>query len=189
MRQVLTCFAAGLAAIAAPPATAAVAASSESGFVSHNEAVVAATTAEVWAAMLKPAGWWNGEHTYSGNAANLALDPVAGGCFCEVIPSSAGGPAGQVEHMRVIYLAPNSALRLTGGLGPLQSEAVTAVLTMAIEPSGDGSRITWDYVVGGYMRASMTELAPVVDRVVGEQLSRLAASLAKRQPAAGATGF
>ena len=56
MRQVLTCFAAGLAAIAAPPATAAVAASSESGFVSHNEAVVAATTAEVWAAMLKPAG-------------------------------------------------------------------------------------------------------------------------------------
>jgi uncharacterized protein YndB with AHSA1/START domain len=189
MRQLLTGFAVGLAVLATSPAAADVAVSSESGFVSHNEAVVAATAAEVWAALLKPAGWWNGEHTYSGNAANLTLDPVAGGCFCEVIPNPPGGPAGQVEHMRVIYLAPNSTLRLTGGLGPLQSEAVTAVLTMAIEPLGDGTKITWDYVVGGYMRASMTEFAPVVDRVIGEQLSRLAASLAKRQATTDATGF
>jgi hypothetical protein len=60
---------------------------------------------------------------------------------------------------------------------------------MAIEPLGDGTKITWDYVVGGYMRASMTEFAPVVDRVIGEQLSRLAASLAKRQATTDATGF
>ena len=129
--------------------------------------------------MLKPAGWWNGQHTYSGNAANLSLDPVAGGCFCEALPVSAGGPPGQVEHMRVVFLAPNSMLRLNGGLGPLQSEAVTAVLTMALKPEGGGTRITWDFVVGGYMRMSMTELAPVVDQVVGEQLSRLAASLSR----------
>ena len=139
MRQLLTGFAVGLAVLATSPAAADVAVSSESGFVSHNEAVVAATAAEVWAALLKPAGWWNGEHTYSGNAANLTLDPVAGGCFCEVIPASDGGPAGHIEHMRVVYVAPSATLRLSGGLGPLQSEAVTAVLTMSLEPSPEGS--------------------------------------------------
>lgn len=173
----LTCIG-GLALAAASPAGAEIAASSESGFVSHNEVVVAAAPAQAWAAMLEPAGWWNGEHTYSGRSANLTLDPVAGGCFCEAIPAADGGPAGQIEHMRVVYVAPNATLRLSGGLGPLQAEAVTGALTMSLEPSGGGTKITWDYVVGGYMRPSMTALAPVVDRVVGEQLARLAAALA-----------
>src|SRR5687768_18231554 len=72
---------------------------------------VCSSDLDVWAALLRPAGWWNGEHTYSGNPANLSLDPVAGGCFCEAVPGAGGGPAGQVEHMRVIYLAPYSTLR------------------------------------------------------------------------------
>src|SRR5690242_9471802 len=136
MRQVLTYIGSALAVAAASPAGAEVAALSESGFVSHNEAVVAAAPAEVWGALLMPARWWNGEHTYSGNSANLSLAANAGGCFCEVIPAADGGPAGHIEHMRVVYLAPNATLRLNGGLGPLQSEAVTGVLTMALEPSG-----------------------------------------------------
>jgi len=180
MRYSLTCILAGLAAAAATPAAAEVVASSEAGFVSHNEAVVPASPAEVWAAMLKPAGWWDPAHTYSGNAANLTIAPTAGGCFCEVVPDAHGGPPGQVEHMRVIYLAPNSTLRMSGGLGPLQSEAVTAVLTMALEPSGGGTKLSWDFVVGGYLRAPIATLAPVVDQVIGEQLTRLAASLARR---------
>ena len=179
MRHVLTCIGGGLAVAAASPAEAEVAASSESGFVSHNEVVVAASPTEVWRAMLRPATWWNGEHTYSGNSANLTLAANVGGCFCEAIPTADGGAAGHIEHMRVVYFAPNSTLRLNGGLGPLQSEAVTGVLTMSLEPSGAGTKIAWDYVVGGYMRPSMTGLAPVVDRVVGEQLARLAASLTR----------
>ena len=79
--------------------------------------------------------------------------------------------------MRVLYLAPGSTLRMTGGLGPLQSEAVTAVLTMTVKPEGEMTRISWDYVVGGYSRMPLTELAPLVDQVVGEQLLRLAAHL------------
>lgn len=175
MRISTVCFMAS--ALAAAPASAEVVASSESGFVSHNEAVVAAPREAVWAALLKPAGWWNGDHTYSGNSANLSLDPVAGGCFCEVVPSPSGGQAGHIEHMRVVYVAPNATLRLNGGLGPLQSEAVTGVLTISLEPSGEGTKISWDYVVGGYMRSPMAGLAPVVDRVVGEQLTRMVASL------------
>jgi hypothetical protein len=157
-----------------------VAASSESGFVSHNVTEVPAAPSDTWAALFTPAAWWNGEHTYSGDAANLTIEPVAGGCFCETIPGADRTPAGQIEHMRVLYIDPRTrTFRMTGALGPLQSEAVTAVLTMTVEPSGSGSRITWDYVVGGYMRMPMAQMAPLVDQVIGEQLSRLAARLGK----------
>src|SRR6478735_1156304 len=174
------CVAALLCAMMTSPATAAVAASSDSGFAIHDEAVVPATPAEAWTMLLKPAQWWNGEHSYSGDAANLTLTPVAGGCFCETIPGRDGGPAGQVEHMRVLYIDPRvRTLRLSGALGPLQSEAVTGVLTMTVEASGAGSKITWDYVVGGYMRMPMASMAPLVDSVIGEQLMRLEARLSR----------
>ena len=160
-----------LAFAAAPlPAAAEVTASSDRGFVSHNEAVVAATPQATWDAMLRPADWWNGDHTYSGDAANMTITPRAGGCFCETVP----GTGGEIEHMRVVYLAPGSTLRMTGGLGPLQADAVTGVLTMTLAPDGELTRITWDYVVGGYTRMPLAELAPLVDQVVGEQLLRLA---------------
>ena len=174
MRHILACIGGGLAGAMACPAAAEVTASSESGFVSHNEADVPAPPGEVWASMLRPADWWNGDHTYSGKSSNLTLDPVAGGCFCEVVPNAGAGPAGHVEHMRVVYLAPNATLRLNGGLGPLQAEAVEGVLTMTLAPSDQGTKISWDYVVGGYARVPLKELAPVVDRVIGEQLARLA---------------
>jgi len=160
-------------AVAPLPAAAEVTASGDSGFVSHNEAVVAATPQATWDAMLRPADWWNGDHTYSGDAANMTITPEAGGCFCETVPDTGG----EIEHMRVVYLAPGSTLRMTGGLGPLQSEAVAGVLTMTLAPDGELTRITWDYVVGGYMRMPMTDLAPLVDQVVGEQLLRLATRL------------
>lgn len=159
------------------PAAARVTASSESGFVSHNEIVVPVAPAAAWDGLLKPGDWWSGEHTYSGSAANMTIEPTAGGCFCETIPGASGVAAGQIEHMRVIYVMPGATLRMTGGLGPLQSEAVTGVLTMTIEPTGEGTKIAWDMVVGGYMRTPMPEIAPLVDQVIGEQLSRLAAKL------------
>lgn len=180
MRALGSCIAAVLIAIGASPAGAKVAATSESGFVSHNEALVAAAPEEAWAAMLSPADWWNGDHTYSGNSANITFAAVAGGCFCEAIPSADAAAPGQIEHMRVIYVAPFSTLRLTGGLGPLQSEAVTGVLTMTVAAEGEGTKISWDYVVGGYMRMGVAEVAPLVDQAVGEQLTRLAARLGER---------
>jgi hypothetical protein len=169
-----------LGIVTASPAAAEVAAAGETGFVSHNEAEVAASPEAAWAMLARPGEWWNGEHSYSGAAANMTLDAVAGGCFCETIPAADGAPAGQVEHMRVLYVDPRvRTLRLAGALGPLQSEAVNGVLTMVVEPSGSGARITWDYVVGGYMRTPFEQVAPLVDRVVGEQLDRLAATLAR----------
>ena len=163
------------------PAAANVTATGEGGFVSHNEVVVDATPLAAWEALLRPADWWNGEHTYSGDPNNMWIELRPGGCFCERIPASGG----EIEHMRVVYVAPPSTLRMTGGLGPLQAEAVTGVLTVTLAPDGDMTRITWDYVVGGYMRMPMAELAPLVDQVVGEQLLRLATRLGtKVDPAA-----
>jgi uncharacterized protein YndB with AHSA1/START domain len=193
MRHPIVLSLAPALAFAPLPAAAEVVSSTASGFVSRNEVLVAVPAAEVWTAMLRPAGWWNGDHTYSGNPANLTIVPSAGGCFCEVIPATDSASEGQIEHMRVIYVAPGATLRLTGGLGPLQSEAVTGVLTMTLAPDGDMTRIRWDYVVGGFMRLETAEIGPLVDQVVGEQLLRLATSLgAKVDPAprrGGAGGF
>ena len=177
MRHQLSFALGSVLALAPVPAFAEVAASSDSGFVSHNEVLVRTSPAQAWATMVRPAEWWNGAHSYSGDAANMTIAASAGGCFCEAIPARDGAPAGQIEHMRVIYVAPGSTLRLSGGLGPLQSEPVTGVLTMTLEPDGEMTRISWDYVVGGYMRMPMAELAPLVDQVVGEQLLRLATRL------------
>ena len=33
------------------------------------------TPSDAWPAMLRPAEWWNGEHTYSGSAANMTIEP------------------------------------------------------------------------------------------------------------------
>jgi hypothetical protein len=163
-----------LALAAAPvPAAAEVTASSNAGFVSRNEVMVDATPQAAWDRLVRPAEWWNGDHTYSGDPTNMSIEVEPGGCFCERIPASGG----EIEHMRVIYIAPASTLRMTGGLGPLQSEAVTGVLTMTLAADGEMTRITWDYVVGGYMRMPMAELAPLVDQVVREQLLRLATRL------------
>ena len=175
MRLSVSC---GLAALAlASPSGAEVTASDERGFASHNEVLVPVPPERAWDLLLAPAEWWNGEHTYSGDPANLVLYATPGECFCERIPSGGDRPDAQIEHMRVIYAAPYSALRMSGALGPLQSEAVTGVLTVTLEPEGEMTKVSWDYVVGGYARMRLAELAPLVDQVIGEQLSRLAARL------------
>lgn len=178
MRRSLLALTASLSFTAATPLAAEVTDSSEAGFVSHNEVLVRAPSEQVWAALITPAHWWSGAHTYSGDAANMTLNATAGGCFCERVPGKSG-PDGEIEHMRVIYTSPYSALRLSGGLGPLQSEPVIGVLTVTLRPEGEGTRIAFDYVVGGYMRMSMAEMAPLVDGVVGEQLKRLAERIGK----------
>lgn len=175
----------GGALVLAVPAAGEVTASSDAGFVSRNVVDVTATPQEAWNTLIAPGGWWNGQHTYSGNAANLSIDARAGGCFCENLPRAknapASEPAGSIEHMRVVYAEPGKVLRLSGGLGPLQSEAVNGTLTITLKPGEGGTtRIAWEYVVGGYMRHKPSEIAPLVDQVMGEQLSRLAARLQPR---------
>ena len=75
-----------------------------------------------------------------------------------------------------------ASTRMTGGLGPLQGEAVHGVLTITLKPREQGTQIRWRYSVGGMWQAKSIELAPLVDKVLGEQVRRLADSTARLAP-------
>jgi len=172
---------AALALLTGVPATAEITASGPNGFVSRHEAVVSASPKAVWLALITPSGWWTSDHTWSGDAANLVLTPQAGGCFCEKIPEVDEPERftleGSVEHMRVIQAYPERALRMQGALGPLQSEPVMGILTIAISQVEAGTRIVWEYNVGGAMRYEVPMIARAVDGVMGIQLTALATKL------------
>ena len=183
------------------PAYADVTVQTDQGFVSRNVLEVAGTPAAVWKRLLVPSSWWSSDHTFSGDAANLALDPVPGGCFCEKLPADdadapkvakPGTPRpaarGGVEHMRVVYVDREKALRMVGALGPLQSEAVNATLTVTLKAVDGGTRVIFEYVVGGYMRYPADKIAASVDTVMGNQLISLAEKFGPvaARPATGA---
>lgn len=167
-----------LGLLAASPAAAEVTASSDQGFVIVHSVEVSADAATTWRELVRPAGWWQSAHTWSGNAANMTLVPRAGGCFCETLPQSKDMIApGSAEHMRVIRAAPGRMLRMSGALGPMQGEAARGTMTITLAPTADGTTIKFEYVVGGYMRMQPAQLAPAVDGVLAAQLNGLAARL------------
>jgi hypothetical protein len=118
--------------------------------------------------------WWNGAHSWSNDAANLYMDIELGGCFCERLPSG-----GRVEHLRIIYLSPGNEIRFDGALGPLQQMAVQGRMIWKIEATAEGSRISFTYHVHGFLQDGFAGLAPAVDGVIGEQLTRLGERLAR----------
>jgi hypothetical protein len=182
MSRVGFVFAATVLATSTGQAGAEVTAVADAGFVIRHEAETPASKSDAWRALVAPGKWWSPAHTYSGDAANMFLDAQGTGCFCETLPRPADAPEGQrmgsVEHMHVVYADPaQGVLRMKGGLGPLQGESVNGTLTITVRPAPQGSKITWEYVVGGYIRMKNEDIAPAVDNVLGEQLGRLAALL------------
>lgn len=170
-----------IAGTGAVPAAAKVIDQSEAGFTVAHTAQVAATPEDVWKMLKMPQKWWSKEHSWSGDAANFWLDSQAGGCFCEKLPDTGKG-LGSVQHARILFAKPNEILRLSGAFGPLQGEALTGTLTIQIKETPTGAAIRFDYVVGGYMRFKISEIAPAVDGVIGEQLVGLAKALGGSLP-------
>lgn len=174
----LACSAAGAALALPSPAAADVVEQGDDFFVTRETRIVEANPRDAWMALISPGKWWTDDHTWSGDAANMTLTPQAGGCFCERIPEvetrDKVGLAGSVQHMVVVYAAPDEALRLRGALGPLQSEAVTGVLTIAFDTVEQGTSITFEYVVDGYMRYEVRTISKAVDGVMTQQLEGLA---------------
>lgn len=166
----VTAMIAAMTALQTSPASAEVVDRAQGGFVIRHQLAVDAPPATLWGVLVHPARWWGSPHTYSGDAANLRLDAHPGGCWCEALPMGGG-----VEHMRVLYVQPGERLRMTGGLGPLQTMAVIGVLEVLIAPMGDGSVLTVTYSVGGYAPAGLQQLAGPVDQVLGDQVARLKA--------------
>ncbi|WP_226633325.1 SRPBCC family protein [Novosphingobium profundi] len=164
-------------------AQAKVAEANTRGFVVRHMVEIPSGVDKTWETVLDPAEWWDSAHTWSGDAANLSIDPRAGGCFCELLPHDASpraAPKGSVEHMRVVYIERPRLLRMTGALGPLQSEAVNGTLTIQLKPRGGEGQDTvllLEYVVGGYMRQPVEAMAGSVDAMLGAQLERLTSEL------------
>lgn len=189
-------FIIGFLAATSSPALADVKASSESGFNVVQIATVNATPDEIWKRLLAPKDYWNKAHSWSGSSAGFYIDAQANGCFCELFQETdANGKVktvGSVEHMRVIFAQPGKVLHMQGALGPLQSEAVIGTLTVAIALSKGsiGTTVSFSYVVGGYMRYKVSEIAPAVDKVLGEQFKNMLAPFTPTTPEAPtADGF
>ena len=157
-----------MAVLATPPAGADVADQAPNGFMTVNEVIVKATPTEAWTAAIAVGDWWSSDHTISGDARRMSIDPVTQGCFCESLGDSAG-----VVHLVVTSVMPATSLRLTGGLGPLGLMGVDGNMTWDFEAVDGGTRVRFTYAVGGYMKGGLEQMAEPVDFVLGEALGRL----------------
>ena len=160
---------AALLMVAATPARAEVVSSSPNGFHLRQSLTLPAPPDAAFASFGRIEKWWSPDHTYGGDPSRLSMQVRPGGCFCEQLAS------GGIEHMRVAYVDSPKRLVLTGGLGPLLYEAVAAVMDVRIEPSGTGSKVTMNYKVAGFASGGADKLAPLVDRVLAEQMKRYGA--------------
>ena len=143
--------------------------SSALGFTIQDTVFIAADPIEVYHALVVDIGrWWDSTHTFSGYATNLSIDDKAGGCFCEKLENG-----GSVRHLEVVFADPGKTLRMVGGLGPLQAMAVTGVMTWSISNTNSGTTVKVNYVIGGYCPGGLQKMAPLVDKVIFQQLARL----------------
>ena len=142
--------------------------SSAVGFTIVHEVIVSSERAAAWAAALDVAQWWSSDHTVSGEAARLSIDPDLQGCFCETLGRKAG-----VVHLVVTAVMPGTSLRMTGGLGPLGLMGVDGNMSWDFADQTEGTSIQLTYAVGGYMATGLDRLAPAVDGVLTEALERL----------------
>ena len=154
--------------LVASPAAAEVVSAGANGFEVRHSVNLVIPQQKAFSAFSEVQNWWSKDHTYSGNAANLSLQLKPGGCFCERLDNGGG-----IEHLRVTYVQPGERIVLSGSLGPLLYEATNGVMDVKVERIAGGSRITMDYKAAGFAKGGATELAPIVDKVLGEQMKRL----------------
>ena len=161
-------FAISAALFAAAPASAEVVSANANGFEVRHSVNLVIPQQKAFEAFSRIQDWWSKDHTYSGDATRLSLQLRPGGCFCERLDNSGG-----IEHLRVSYVQPGERAVLTGSLGPLLYEATTGVMDVKVERIAGGSRITMDYKAAGFAKGGAAELAPIVDKVLGDQMKRL----------------
>lgn len=164
-------FLAALSATVSTPAAAELVSSSANGFHVRHQATVSVPPDKAFAAFAAIADWWGKDHTYSGNSANLSLEPRVGGCFCERLDGGGG-----VEHLRVAYVDPGKRIVLTGSLGPLLYDATSGSMDVRFEKSATGTIVKLDYRVAGFAAGGADTIAPAVDEVLGVQARNLAAA-------------
>src|SRR5215467_4169167 len=102
-----------------------VADSGANGFTIKIVTTIKAAPADVYKKLVHNVGdWWSPQHTFSGDAHNLAIEEKPMGCFCEKLPSGGG-----VRHMEVIFFAAGKTLRMSGVIGPYQEMGASGTIT------------------------------------------------------------
>ena len=145
---------------------------SDTGFHIRVQVELPVPPDQAWDQFIHPERWWSEAHSWFGSRKNFSLDPVAGGCFCEIDGDKS------VLHMTVSTVVPGKKLIMLGGLGPLQAGGLSGPAVFTFEDLGNGStRVVHDYRVTGFTEFKLNELAPVVAGVQQEQLDSLAASM------------
>lgn len=146
MLKFLTAVAATLIAVAATPAAAQVVERSADHFVLRYEIDLESPPEDMWASLQDIGQWWDGAHTYSGDATNLSLSLEPGGCFCETLPDGS-----TFEHGRVVEADPETGVLLDAPLGPLKGKTTMARWSVGWTGSPDvrGWRLVITYVVRG----------------------------------------
>jgi hypothetical protein len=141
MRAALIALAALFATAA--PAAAEIVERSENGFTLRFTSATEIVPDEIPATLQDLPLWWDGAHSYTGDAANLSLDLSPGGCWCEKMPDGTGFEHGRtvsVEDGRILFHAP---------FGPLRGKATRADLTVTWPAVGRAGEPTWVMVVEG----------------------------------------
>ncbi len=154
--------------LSSSPAAAEIVSASSNGFEVREAVSLVIPPQVAFELFSNIASWWDPEHTYSGDSANLSLSLAPGGCFCERIPKTGGG----VEHLRVTYLEPGKRVVLTGALGPLLYEATMGVMDVQVKTIAGGSQVILDYKVAGFANGGADKLAAAVDAVLAAQIKR-----------------
>lgn len=166
-----------LVAVALLPALAGaeVKQASPDGAIFEHRFEVSAPPADAWAVLVHPERYWPNDHTWSGSAENMSLEPEAGGCFCE------RWDGGSAEHGRVVMAIPGRLLRFRGSLGPFQEMAVTGIMTVTLTPTETGATAVVTYRISGDASHKLDAFASVVDGVIRQQFLGFAA-LASQPP-------
>ena len=161
-------------------AFAEVADASANGFTVKTSVTIQASPAEVYRRLVQNVGdWWSPQHTFSGEARNLTIDEKPMGCFCETLPGQ-----GAVRHMEVLRFVQGKTLVLSGAIGPLQSLAAAATMTIQLSKGDTGTTVEVTYAVAGYLPEGMNNWAAPVDSVITEQFTRLKNFVEHGSPAA-----
>jgi hypothetical protein len=150
---------------------------SAAGFLVTHRLEAKASPARLFEAVGQIGRWWNVEHSYSGQGANLTLDLNAGGCFCE------RWSGGSVLHAQVVFVdRTNHVVRLLGALGPLQERAIHGVLTFAAGVVEGKTMLTVTYRVAGPSDVGLEKSAAPVDQVIGDAARRLVSHAESGRP-------
>jgi uncharacterized protein YndB with AHSA1/START domain len=168
MKRLPWMFAAVLGSLLPLAAVAEVKLAAPDALVVEHRFEIAAAPDVAWNVLVHPERYWPADHTWSGSASNLSLEPEAGGCFCE------RWNLGSAEHGRVIMAIPGKTLRLRGSLGPFQDMGVTGVLTISLAAQPGGTEAVVTYRLYGNATHHLGDMAAGVDPVIHQQFSGFA---------------